>query len=146
MNKESPGITSSSGSKEQMMQELENLVAMFIDTGYTCNATGLFDEKMGMVIFLFHHARQTRGVRFKNMAEMLIDEIQSAIHADFPIDYACGLTGIGVGIEYLVQQGFIDADTDDIPDDFDHTFTKQIHERKPYLSSHDLMDFKRFFY
>jgi hypothetical protein len=52
MNKESPGITSSSRSKEQMMQELENLVAMFIDTGHTCNATGLFDGKMGMVIFL----------------------------------------------------------------------------------------------
>jgi hypothetical protein len=145
MNKESQKNCILNKNREQIIQQLESLVTIFIDLGQSCKSIGLFDGKMGMVIFLFHYARQTRDARFKNMAEMLIDEIQSTIHADSPIDYACGLTGIGVGIEYLAQQGFMDVDTDDILEDFDRIFTKQIHECKLYLSSHDLMDFKRFF-
>jgi hypothetical protein len=145
MNKDLPKNDSLSESRERIMQQLESLATMLVESGHSCKSIGLFDGKMGMVIFLFHYARQTLDNRFSNMAEMLIDEIQSTIHADSPIDYAFGLTGIGVGIEYLAQYGFINIETDDILEDFDQIFIKQIHERKLYLSYIDLIDFKRFF-
>jgi len=49
----------------------------------------------------------------------LIEKIQNRIHEKAPIDYQQGLTGIGVAFEFMVQNGFIDADTDDLLEDFD---------------------------
>ena len=52
---------------------------------------------------------------------------------------------IGVGIEYLAQQGFWAIDTDSILNDFDNLFAEQINQRKLYLSYQEVSDLKRFF-
>jgi len=49
----------------------------------------------------------------------LVDKAQSRIYAGTPIDYKQGLTGLGSALEYLVQCGYIKADTDDILEEFD---------------------------
>ena len=127
------------------LQQLEDLAVMFAASGHACEYLGLSYGKMGMVIFLFHYARQMQDTSFEVAASVLIDEIQAAIGIDFPVCYAYGLTGIGTGIEYLAQQHFLDIDTDDILDDFDRMFAEQIHTQKLYLSYQDLTDMKRFF-
>ena len=48
-----------------------------------------------------------------------IEKIQNRIHQETPINYKHGLAGIGATIEYLVQEGYIEADTDDIPENID---------------------------
>ena len=131
--------------KTSDLQQLEDLAAMFAASGHACEYNGLSYGKMGMVIFLFHYARQIRDASFEEAAEALIGEIQAAVHSDFPLNFAYGLTGIGTGIEYLAQQHFLDIDTDDLLDEFDRMFAGQIHTQKLYLSSQDLTDMKRFF-
>ena len=44
---------------------------------------------------------------------------KNRIHQDTPVNYKHGLAGIGATIEYLVQEGYVEADTDDIPEDVD---------------------------
>lgn len=61
----------------------------------------------------------THNTLYKEYGFRLIEKIQNSIHHETPISYKQGLAGIGSTIEYLVQHGYIDADTDEILEDFD---------------------------
>ena len=131
--------------KEHILHRLEDMVSMIAKSYTDYKTIGLSYGMMGSVVFLYHYARHTKDTNYTEIAEALMDKIHSSIHAGFPINYAQGLTGIGAAIEYLVQQGFIETDTDEILDDFDTLFTEQVHNRMLYLSSPDLADLKRYY-
>ena len=127
------------------LQQLKALAAEFAISIQTCKYLGLSYGKMGVVIFLFHYARQIQDALLEDKAVELLSEIQNSLHVDLPLGYAIGLSGIGAGIEYLAQQDFIRVDIDDFQEDFDKQFIKQIHNRKLYLSTQDLTGMKRYF-
>ena len=80
---------------------------------------GLFHGRMGIVLFFAHYARVTQNKQYEDFAEILLDEIYEEIHWDLPINLENGLCGIGWGIEYLVQHGFMEGNTDEILADLD---------------------------
>lgn len=80
---------------------------------------GLFHGRMGIVLFFAHYARVTQNKQYEDFAEILLDEIYEEIHWDLPINLENGLCGIGWGIEYLVQNGFMEGNTDEILADID---------------------------
>lgn len=84
------------------------LNASFIDN------LGLLNGKMGIAIFFYHFARYTGSKIFEEYASELLDEIYEEINTNTPVDFANGLTGVGWGIEYLVKNGFVEADTDEV--------------------------------
>lgn len=45
---------------------------------------------------------------------MLLDEVMENCSLELPVTYGDGLCGIGVGIEYLLQEGFVEGDADEI--------------------------------
>ncbi len=96
------------------------LNASFIDN------LGLMHGKMGIAIFFFHLSRETQNQIYENYAGELIDEIYEEINNTTPLDFEDGLAGIGWGIEYLVQSGFIEADTDEVLGDFDNRLFQQL--------------------
>jgi hypothetical protein len=96
------------------------LNASFIDN------IGLMHGKMGISIFFFHLARQTKNQIYEDYAGELIDEIYEEITANTPVDFENGLAGIGWGIEYLVQNKFIEADTDEVLEEFDNRIFKEL--------------------
>ena len=96
------------------------LNASFIDI------LGLMHGKMGISIFFFHLARQTKNQIYEDYAGELIDEIYEEITANTPVDFENGLAGIGWGIEYLVQNGFIEANTDEVLEEFDNRIFKEL--------------------
>jgi len=96
------------------------LNASFIDN------LGLMHGKMGISIFFFHIARQTKNKIYEDYAGELIDEIYDEITANTPVDFENGLAGIGWGIEYLVQNNFIEADTDEVLEEFDNRIFKEL--------------------
>jgi hypothetical protein len=49
-----------------------------------------------------------------------MEKVQNRIHNETSIDYRNGLAGIGSAVEYLVQVGFMKADTDDVLEEFDN--------------------------
>lgn len=75
---------------------------------------GLFNGKMGIAIFFFHYARYANNEVFEEYAGELIDEIYEEININTKVNFEDGLTGIGWGIEYLIKQGFLEGDTDDV--------------------------------
>ena len=86
---------------------------------------GLYHGKMGAVLFFAHYAHYTSNELYNDFTGELLDEIYEDIHTELAIDFENGLCGIGWGVEYLLQNGFMDGDSDDILQDMD----KRIMER-----------------
>lgn len=88
---------------------------------------GLFNGKMGISIAFFHLSRQTNNSLYENYAGELIDEIYEEINTTSPWNFEDGLAGIGWGIEYLVQNHFIEADTDEALFEIDNRLTPYVY-------------------
>lgn len=71
---------------------------------------GLYNGKMGMVVFFFHYARYTGNTLYEDFAEEFLNEILDSLHIETPINFKRGLSGIGWGILYLIKQRFIETD------------------------------------
>lgn len=87
---------------------------------------GLLNGKMGVSIFFFHLSRLTKNTIFEEYANGLLEEIQEEISHATPIGFSDGLAGIGFGIEYLIQNGFIIADPDEVLEELDHSMFMQL--------------------
>lgn len=72
---------------------------------------GLYHGKMGIVIALCHYARFAQKPIYDDFAGELLDEVCSSIHAGTSYDFENGLAGIGWGIEYLLQNHFMEGDS-----------------------------------
>lgn len=79
---------------------------LVLNASFTDNP-GLLNGKMGIAIFFYHYSRYSDNKNYEEYAGELIDEIYSEINTNTPVNLADGLIGIGWGIEYLVQSGFV---------------------------------------
>lgn len=80
---------------------------------------GLFQGKMGCVLFLMQYARLSKSVWCEDFASELLNEIYEDIHVDVSFNLESGLCGIGWSIEYLIRNGFMEGDADEILEDID---------------------------
>ncbi|MDR2774163.1 MAG: hypothetical protein LBC19_05385 [Tannerella sp.] len=62
---------------------------------------------------------------FADYALDLIGEMRNQIHVNSRADYEKGIAGIGVGIDYLIRNGFVDAE-DDICEDLDQRMVRAV--------------------
>jgi hypothetical protein len=89
-----------------------------LNASFTDNLS-LLNGKMGIAIFFYQYGRYSGNKIFRDSAGELIDEIYEEINTNTPVDFANGLTGIGWGIEYLVKNEFVQADTDEALSEID---------------------------
>lgn len=87
----------------------------------------LFYGKMGIVLFFAHLSVYLKEPVYIDFAGELLDEIYEEISIDMPINLGTGLCGIGWGINYLLQNKFVEGDADEILVEID----KKIMERDP---------------
>jgi len=120
--------------KNEFLQRISN--TLIINGGFLGNP-GLYTGDMGLVLFFFRYAGFTKNELYSAFSFDLIEKIQDRIHADTPIDYKLGITGIGSVFEYLVQNGFIEVNTDDILKDVDEKIFSP--QNLPYLSLDELL-------
>ena len=96
----------------------QSLVYLTINSSF-CENLGLFHGKMGIALFFAYYAHVTHSKYYADFVVNLLEEIYEDIHWDLSISLENGLCGIGWGIEYLVQHGFVEGDTDEILADID---------------------------
>jgi hypothetical protein len=106
-------------------QDLRQIADMLLLNGTLTECPGLVHGKMGIAVFFFHYARYSENMLFVDYALDLIEEIQEQLHVNSPADYEKGIAGIGVGIDYLIRNDFLDAE-DDIFDDFDQRMVRTV--------------------
>lgn len=100
---------------------------LIINSSYT-DKLGLYDGKMGILIFFAHFARYTQKKVYDDFVGKLLDEVYSEIHTETPINFKNGLCGIGWSMEYLLQNGFLDGNSNEVLAEID----AKIMERNPF--------------
>lgn len=83
------------------------------------NAIGLLDGKMGIALVLAHYARCSRKKKLEHAADFLVENVMNQLTTTVSIDFANGLSGIGWGIEYLIQNNYMKGCGADILQDLD---------------------------
>lgn len=81
---------------------------------------GLYHGKVGLVLFFSIYAHYSENNLYDRFAFDLLDEVYEDIHRDVSLNFENGLCGIGWAIEYLVQNGYMEGDTDDVLEDIDN--------------------------
>ncbi len=81
---------------------------------------GTMGGKAGIALFFFYYARLTMEEKYVDFAHQLINEIFDDINKETNIHtLAGGLAGVGWMMELLVQNDFVEADTDEILETLD---------------------------
>lgn len=108
---------------------LNSYALQLIEKGKCSPSIGLWDGKMGLAISILHVFRITNNDRYRNEAYELIDNIYDHMCIQMPLGFEHGLTGIGCGFQYLINNGFVDADSDDVLSEIDSLIKKAIENR-----------------
>ena len=106
--------------KSRIKSYLQRIVNILMINGGLLDNTGLYTGEMGVVFFFFYYSVYTENEAYRDYAFELLERLQDRIHEETPINYENGLAGIGSAIEFLVQEGYIEADTDAVLEDFDN--------------------------
>ncbi len=89
----------------------------------------LYNGKMGLCIYYFWMAKYKDEDKYREKAESLMDEVYEECKKytlSDQISFETGLAGIAFGITYLVRNGFMEADLDEILQDIDDFLFKRI--------------------
>ncbi|WP_160217500.1 glycosyltransferase [Parabacteroides distasonis] len=98
---------------------IDNKLSYLIINSSFVEDCGLFHGRMGFVLFFAHLARTSQNPLYENFSEKLLMEIFEGLHKESSISLESGLCGIGWGVEYLVQNGLMKGNTDEILKDVD---------------------------
>lgn len=104
-----------------------SLVRELVQAGRSTSCLGLTNGKMGIAIALFRYARLSGEAVCEEIAGVLLDEVCERLDYSMPVSFGDGLCGIGWGIEYLVQHGYVEGDTDEILKEIDLCVVRNIH-------------------
>ena len=111
--------------RKKMERDLSQIAEMLLLNGTLTECPGLVNGKMGIAAFFFHYAKYTDNELFADYAMDLIGEMLNQIHLNSSADYEKGIAGIGVGIDYLIQNDFLNVE-DDICEDFDQRMVRAV--------------------
>ena len=85
--------------------------------------------KMGRIIALYQLYQKTDEEEWEKMAVKLLDEVLSSCNGSLSLSYKYGLLGVGIGLEWLFQNGFLNGERDEVLSDFDILATTAIIKR-----------------
>jgi hypothetical protein len=115
------------------MDELDykNISEVIMDTIKHSENNGVMHGNTGFCIFFYHLARYTNNSEYELFADDLLDKVFANLSASISsITFENGLAGIGWGIEYLVQNVFIEGNTDEILEEVDNRVFWTLNEDK----------------
>lgn len=98
---------------------LERITRHLLLNGRFVQNNGLLNGKMGISIFFYKHARLSGKKVYSQYAGDLMDDIWSGTYLEYPLNFRDGLAGMAWGIEYLIQNKYVNAHSDDILEDLD---------------------------
>ena len=104
-----------------------SLVRELVQAGRRTSCLGLINGKMGIAIALFRYARLSGELTCEDVGCELLDEIYEHLDSSIPISFGSGLWGIGWGIEYLIQNSYMEGDADEVLKDIDQCAARCIH-------------------
>lgn len=111
--------------EQSIIRDLQQIADMLVLNGTLTECPGLVHGKMGIATFFFHYAEFSGNELFADYAIDVISEMLNQMHINSPADYEKGIAGIGVGIDYLIRNNFLNVE-DDICEDFDYRMYRAV--------------------
>lgn len=87
---------------------------------------GLARGRMGICIYFFESGRLRNNENHTKIAEGLLNDILKNINESLPAGFEDGLAGIGYGIKFLVRNGYVQGDVNEILSDIDNEIIKKV--------------------
>lgn len=100
--------------KSKLKGNIQDLIYHLMIKAPNTKNVGLLNGKMGVTVAFYELSRKQNNEVYGLYADELLDEIFESINVKTPIDFESGLTGIGWGLEYLIQNRYVDGDSLDI--------------------------------
>lgn len=109
---------------------------------------GLANGKMGVCIYFYYLSRITQNAEYEKKAANILDEIFEKISMVNSIDVKNGLAGIGLGINYLIENNYVQGNINVILKDIDDVIFKNLSYYKHYekLDSSSLIHILHYLY
>lgn len=76
--------------------------------------------EVGLAISFYTYGKSFRKKEYHSLGDRTIDVVYKIITKDTPACIQNGLCGLGCGLQYLIKNGFLDGEIDEILDDIDH--------------------------
>ncbi len=102
---------------------------------------GLAYGKMGIALYLYQQSKKSSQKELnEDLAEELVQEVYESISEKFPLNLLNGLCGIGIGLNYLIKQSYLEGDIDTILEDIDNLiFQNTAYELKTVTELFDIL-------
>ena len=104
---------------DDLQLNITKCVHVLVLNSYFTQDVGLFNGKTGIAITFAHLYKQTQNQVYYDCMSELLDDILENVYKDLPYNISMGLSGIGWGIEYLLQQDFVEGDGIEICEEID---------------------------
>ena len=72
---------------------------------------GLYQGQMGVVLAMAKYSKRTKNEVFTDFYYDLLEKVIEKVNKGLPLSLNNGLAGIGWGIEYLIQNGFVGGES-----------------------------------
>lgn len=93
--------------KNKFTQEQKMLHHLILHSHDVPTAWGLFDGMTGIMLVLVHYARVHKLPVIEHVSDYLMEQITMNITKTDSVYLGYGMAGIGWGIEYLIQNGYM---------------------------------------
>lgn len=105
----------------RILLKIANLVTM---NPQSRGDMGLMNGKMGRALFYYELSRTTGITTYNDMADILLDDIVSGVERMNDTSMESGLSGVGWGINFAIQNSFVDADEEVLDELENYLFTE----------------------
>lgn len=105
--------------KNLMFADTERITHHLMLNAYFNPDLGLFHGQMGTVLAMSEYSKYMNNEVYFDVASCLLDNIAGKMHKNLLFSFASGLSGIGWGIEYLIQYGFVEGESVEICEEID---------------------------
>ena len=94
---------------EKILKQIANILSVNLQME---TQAGLLQGKMGIALFFYHYARYTGNKRYDFFPEEYMSLAGKYLSFNSEKNITHGMAGLGWGIDYMIRNGFIDAEED----------------------------------
>lgn len=107
-----------------MKARLQNIANILMLSVHNIDSPAILEGKMGIVIFFYNYARYSKNNIYSEIADELLDSILENVNKLPDLSFDQGTMGIAWCVRYLVKNGFIEGNPDEILSDVDALLLK----------------------
>jgi len=109
-----------------MQERIEKFNQMLMDIDRKRIPVGLYHGEMGLCIYFYEVARLTSEKKYSDFADRLLDDVINSVDENSAIEIENGLTGICMGINYLLEKGYTKGNPNHVLKNFDDKIMKTL--------------------